>query len=218
MNILDMLCSVIESSHSVIPLAGGQRAGSGTGRSDFTSGCVPGWKEEVEPFQEDARFWHSLWLSAGKPNRGDFYIAMTRSRNQYHYAVRRTRRSRDLLRAKKLFEASLIGDIELIKEMKKVKKGCNVNAELPDSVGGVQGQEEIVEKFKEVYSALYNSASTADDVDIIKDKLNILISEGLCSDAILNGPDYLISWLVCTAYGGFKCAFFLNQYFGFKKD
>ena len=117
-HMLDMLCSVIESSHSVIPLAGGQRAGSGTGRSDFTSGCVPGWKEEVEPFQEDARFWHSLWLSAGKPNRGDFYTAMRRSRNQYHYAVRRTRRSRDLQRAKKLFEASLEGDMQLIKEMK----------------------------------------------------------------------------------------------------
>ena len=49
-HMFDMLCSVIESSHSVIPLAGGQRAGSGTGRSDFTSGCLPGWKEEVEPF------------------------------------------------------------------------------------------------------------------------------------------------------------------------
>ena len=128
---LDMLCSVIESSHSVIPLAGGLRAGSGTGRSDFTSGCVPGWKEEVEPFQEDARFWHSLWLSAGKPNRGDFYLAMERS-------------------------------MLLIKEMKKVKKGCHLNAELPDSIGGVQWEEEIVEKFKEVYSTLYNSASTAD--------------------------------------------------------
>ena len=168
---LDILCSVVEASHCNLPMAGGRKGGSGPGND---SGCVAGWKQEVEPFREDANFWHAVWVSVGKPAHGDFHIAMARSRNQYHYAVRRTRRSRDLLRAKKLFEASLIGDIELIKEMKKVKKGCNVNAELPDSVGGVQGEEE--KKFKEVYSALYNSASTADDVDIIKDKLNTLIS------------------------------------------
>ena len=57
---------------------------------------------------------------------------MRRFRNQYHYAVRRTRRSRDLQRAKKLFEASLEGDMQLIEEMKIVKKGCSVAAELPD--------------------------------------------------------------------------------------
>ena len=57
---LDILCSVIESSHTVIPLAGGRKGGPSTGKSDMTNGCVPDWKEEVEPFQQDARFWHAL--------------------------------------------------------------------------------------------------------------------------------------------------------------
>jgi hypothetical protein len=82
--------------------------------------------------------------------------------------------------------------------------------------------------FKEVYSALYNSASTADEVNSIKERLNELItassmqevmkitgekvkkaagllklgnadvSEGFCSDAILNGPDILCEQLACV--------------------
>ena len=77
-------CSIVESSHSVIPLAGG---GGGPNKSGITPGCVPGWMEEVEPFREDASFWHGVWKCAGKPNRGDLHVAMARSKNQYHYAI-----------------------------------------------------------------------------------------------------------------------------------
>ena len=45
---------------------------------------------------------------------------MARSKNQYHYAIRRARRNADLIKAKKLFEASVMGDIQLVSEMKKV--------------------------------------------------------------------------------------------------
>ena len=224
---LDILCSVVESSHTVIPMAGGVRGQRSN--PDLVSGCVPGWKEEVKPLQEEARLFYSLWQSAGKPHRGDLFSAMARSRNQYHYAVRRVRRSRNLQRAKKLFEASLQGDMELIKEMRNVKRGCRVGDELPDNVGGVDGEVNIVEKFREVYSALYNSATTKDEVNIIKEKLSSLIdagsvdevkkitgnkvkeaagflklgkadvSEGFTSDAILNGPDILFDQLA-TVY------------------
>ena len=40
---LDILCSVVESSHTVVPLAGGRRAGVEQRRSGVTSGNVPGW-------------------------------------------------------------------------------------------------------------------------------------------------------------------------------
>ena len=61
--------------------------------------------------------------------------------------------------------------------MKKVRSGGNGAAELPDNVAGAEGEDEIVEKFKEVYSALYNSSSTAGEVQIIKDRLTELIKE-----------------------------------------
>ena len=28
---------------------------------------IPGWNDLVKPFKEDAMFWHSIWISAGKP-------------------------------------------------------------------------------------------------------------------------------------------------------
>ena len=149
---------------------------------------------------------------------------MARSRNLYHYAVRRTRRSRDYQRAKKLLEASLTGEVQLLAEMKRVRSGCKAHAELPDNVDGAEGEQEVVE----VYSALYNSASTEAEVNTIKEKLEELIrndsvdevmkitgekvkeaaglmkkgksdvSEGFCSDAILNGPDILFEKLACV--------------------
>ena len=58
---------------------------------------IPGWNEKVKPFQNEARFWYNLWDSAGKPVHSsvpgiehDIFTYMKTSRNQYHYAVRRT--------------------------------------------------------------------------------------------------------------------------------
>jgi hypothetical protein len=219
---LDILCSVVESSHSVLPMAGG---GGVPNKSGVTPGSVPGWLEEVEPYRKDAGFWYGVWKSAGKPNKVDLHVAMARSRNLYHFAVRRANRNADLVKAKKLFEASLEGDIQLVAEMKKVRSGGGGTDELPDNVAGAEGEKEIVEKFREVYSALYNSASTAPEVQTIKDQLQALIkqesmeevnkitgdvvreaaglmksgkadvSEGFASDAILNGPDILFDLL-----------------------
>ena len=87
---LDILCSVVESSHSVLPLAGGSRGSPN--KSGVTPGCVPGWKELVEPLCEDAKFWHAVWVSAGKPHHGDLHTAMASSRNIYHYGIRKARR------------------------------------------------------------------------------------------------------------------------------
>ena len=220
---LDILFSVIESSHFIIPLAGGCKAGPR--RSGKTDGCIPGWRESVEPLCEDAKFWHAVWVSAGRPQDGDLHTAMARSRNIYHYGVRRAKRQSELYKAKKLFEASFTSDMELLKEMRKLRAGNDGIAELPDNVAGADGEDEIVEKFREVYSALYNSSSTADEVEVIRNKVRELvtndsiqevaringktvkaaaglmkagktdISEGYRSDAILCGPDILFDQL-----------------------
>ena len=63
--VLDVLGALIESSHATIPMVGG---GQGRGKPD--SGCVPGWREQVAPYRKTAVFWHSVWLSAGRPSTG----------------------------------------------------------------------------------------------------------------------------------------------------
>ena len=85
---------------------------------------------------------------------------MAKTRNQYHYRVRQTRKQADDIRARKLFEASHKGNMNLLKEMKKISGSKKNKANLPNSVDGADGEDEIATKFKEVYSALYNSAGT----------------------------------------------------------
>ena len=46
-------------------------------------------------------------------------------------------------------------------------------------LGGADGEEEIVDKFRQVYEALYNSAASNLEVDKIKEKLQSMI--GNCS-------------------------------------
>ena len=144
--VLDMLVNLIVASHTNIPIVGGKTVKIGAGGQ---SGCIPGWREEVVPYQEDARFWHSIWSSAGKPNQGVLHSIMARTRNRFHYAVRRARKSADLVRAKKLFEASEAGCQDLLQEMKTIRNGGKSScSDLPDNVAGANGEEEIVGKFR----------------------------------------------------------------------
>ena len=227
--VLDILCSIVESTHTTLPLAGGRRAvplGAKAGHG--TGGNIPGWTEEVEPFRDQSIFWHSIWVSAGRPNKGELHSVMSSTRNKYHYAVRRIRRQSDFIKAKKLFEASIDGEMQLLKEMKQIKCGKKVSDELPDNVSGAEGETEIVDKFREVYQALYNSAGSSIEMEEIKAKLSGLIktdsvvevmkitgavvkkaaslmktgkadvTEGFTSDAILNAPDSMFDQLACV--------------------
>ena len=170
--VLDMLVSIIEVSHSSIPMVGGRTMKTG---ARGKPGSIPGWKEVVEPFQEDARFWHSIWRSADRPSTGVLYSIMVKTRNSYHYAIRRARKTSDLVRAKKLFEASETGSTDLLKELKCIRKGGKTSADLPDNVAGANGEEEIVAKFRDVYSNLYNSWGSEEEMVSIKQKVSALI-------------------------------------------
>ena len=61
-------------------------------------------------------------------------------------------------------------------EMKLIRKGGGGPAELPDTVAGANGEQEIVEKFRLVYSGLYNSASTEEKMSILDDTVAKLIT------------------------------------------
>ena len=59
--------------------------------------------------------------------------------------------------------------------MKRIKGGKKEFTSLPESVEGADTPEEIADKFKEVYEALYNSADTSEAIGLIKDKLEHMI-------------------------------------------
>ena len=62
---------------------------------------VAGWNEEVKGWQNEARFYYALWVSAGRPNNTELHWSMKHSRNQYHYAIRRAKRNETAIRNNK---------------------------------------------------------------------------------------------------------------------
>ena len=217
-HVLNILTSMVESSYSAVPLTKRSRPKDSSSR-------IPGWKDHVEPFQQDSLFWHSVWLSADKPNTGQLFHLMCWSRNKYHFAVRKLRKQADNIMAENLMEAAQEGETDLLKEMKKVKGGKSIGQSMPDEIDGESDPDDILDKFREVYKTLYNSADTSEVMEVIKEKLAIAIghdslvevnritskavklactkmkpgkmdvSGGYTSDCLLNAPDSLFEHL-----------------------
>ena len=169
--VLDILTSVIESSHSCIPLTGGSR---GSFSPDPSRSCpvkegVPGWKDEVEPQRQESLFWHAVWRSAGSPKEGPLHHSMKTSRNLYHYLIRKVKKRSEVIRAQKLLEASENGSTDLLKEMKKVRGGSKIKNELTEDLEGANGEDNIAEKFCSVYEELYNSSPSGEALKALKD-------------------------------------------------
>ena len=96
-------------------------------------------------------------------------------RNKYHYAVRRKKKQAESIRAKELFEQAKLGDINLLKEMKRIKGDKKQFAACPDNIDTAHGVEEVSELFKSVYEDLYNSAESIEEMKTIKIRLKQLI-------------------------------------------
>ena len=184
--VLDILTKVIESTHSCIPLGGRGRNKADPSKSCHVSQCVPGWKDQVEPLRKDSVFWHALWKSADSPKQGALFEVMKRTRNAYHYSVRKVKKKADLIRANKLLEASESGSTDLLLEMKKIKGSKKEKADLPEKVEGATGEINIVEKFCEVYEDLYNSSGSDEALETIKHQIKDLVAN--CED----GEDEII--------------------------
>ena len=188
--VLDIMSSVIEVTHQTIPMSGGGKSKSW----DPNKSCpieenIPGWNDEVEPYKQDAVFWHSVWQSAGRPTRGRLKDIMASTRNKYHHAIRRVKKMANAIRAQKLLEASETSSVDLLKEMKKLKGNKLSSDNLADVVDGVTGENMIVEEFRKMYEDLYNSCDTRDDMESLGQRIRSLISNSCMDDVnLVTGP------------------------------
>ena len=80
--VLDLITAAIETSHQTIPMSGTVR--SSQDGNCFVEKTIPGWKEHVEPYRQDAIFWHSIWQSAGRPGQEGLKDFMSKTQNQFH--------------------------------------------------------------------------------------------------------------------------------------
>ena len=80
------------------------------------------WKEYVQPFKDTAMFWHSIWLSAGRPLNTELHIIMKKTRNQYHYQIRKNRKMNDIIKKNRLLNACINNNVDIFDEIKKFRK------------------------------------------------------------------------------------------------
>ena len=86
------------------------------------------------------------------------------------------------MEAETLIMASESGNMALINEMKRhLNNKGGSGQEFPDSLHGKVTHEDILHEFKESYSALYNSADTSAQLQLIKENIQKFISENACS-------------------------------------
>ena len=106
---------------------------------------------------------------------------MVSTRVKFRAAVKKARRESNSEKAGKLLAVAEAGSNALLAEMKKVMGHCKGGQELPDSLEGAVGHTDILNKFRQFYKELYNSAGTEQEMGRLKEVMSCMIdcrSEG----------------------------------------
>ena len=160
-----LLAAIVEAGYCSLPLNPAPRpAKSGIKQQSVQ---LPGWKENCEPLCSAAKFWYSVWLSAGRPNTGELHRLMVNTRVKFRTAVRRARSEANTAKAHLLLSAAESGDRALLQEMKRVIGSTRQEQQVPDSLEGAHGSSAVLDKFKSLYEALYSSAASVDKMSDI---------------------------------------------------
>ena len=94
---------------------------------------------------------------------------------QFRHAVRRVKRAKNRHEAQSLFDAAMANDMELMKEMKRVKSGKGELDELAETVDGATGEDNVANQFKKAFETLYNSASSDEEMEELKMRIKELL-------------------------------------------
>ena len=136
--------------------------------------AVPGWSDYVKPFREDSLFWHSVWISAGRPLNTVLHNVMKHARKKYHCAIRYVKCQESELRKNKLLQQCLSGNInDILQHIKSSRKNKSVNAR---NIDGVSGTENIASHFKNIYKNIYNQHGDTNKADEILSDINSKIT------------------------------------------
>ena len=68
---------------------------------------IPGWKEYVHPFKQEAMFWYTEWRAVGKPRFGLLYDHMRFYRNKFRYTKRKCLNAANIITRDKFVESCL---------------------------------------------------------------------------------------------------------------
>ena len=139
------------------------------------SSHVPGWNQFVVPFREDSLFWHSIWVSAGRPHNTVLHQVMRSTRAKYHHAVQKVRRLESEIRKDNMLQDSLNGKInDILKQIKSQRKS---NKGPVNNIDGIIGKENISSHFSDIYKDIYNRHNSVTSVNNILSDVNNAINQ-----------------------------------------
>ena len=135
------------------------------------------WNVEVQPFKDKAFFWHAVWVSAGRPVNTVLHHVMKRTRNVYHYRIRKSRRAAECIKKNTLLDACINDKGDIFKEIKKLRKSPPTVA---SSIDGISNN--IDGHFANIYEKLYSAIDDSDDLLRIANHLEMKIDPGSMID------------------------------------
>ena len=138
---ISILNSVENAAFKSLPVSNAQMP-----HAKLKKTTIPGWSYYVKPFKEKAVFWNAVWKSAGKPLNCELHTIMKRTRNEYHYQIRKVKKYEDMIRKHKLLDACFNGDSDIFTEIKKIRRHT---PQITTVIDGKEGN--ISEHFKDMY-------------------------------------------------------------------
>ena len=121
--------------------------------SHNTVNWLPGWNEFIKPIKDDMNFWHSLWVSAGKPVNTTLHQVYRNVRHKYHYAIRRLKSNKQQIKNNNYVQAASKGQInDILKDIKLHRKG----KEPPHTIDKISDPKDISQHFSDIYKKIYN--------------------------------------------------------------
>lgn len=112
-------------------------------------------------------FWNSVWISCGKPLNNGLHKIRNKTKNIYHYQVRKYKRAEENIKKNKLLDMCLNSNVDLYQEVKKMRKSPPLTA---NSIDGVT--EDIPSHFANIYKQPYNSNDDNENLKVLKEEVN----------------------------------------------
>ena len=116
-HVIGVINSVIESTFLLQPV---KKVVHGAPKKKTL--LLPGWVEYVKPLKDDSIFWHSVWVSAGRPTAGGLFSVMKWTKNEFHYAVRRLKNEANIAKSQSLRLSAMSGTTAFLKSVKDILK------------------------------------------------------------------------------------------------
>ena len=148
---------------------------------------IPGWKKDIQPFKDSTMFWNAIWISAGKPLNTQLHNLMKKTRNIYHFHIRKGKRKINTLKKNSLLDACFGNqNMDIFTEIKKLRKCSSTVA---TTIGGMR--EDIPNHFANIYEDLYNSVSDEKEVQDFQLALKKRINQSSMRDVLKVTPSLI---------------------------